>query len=257
VKFQSTRKSLRKKPVLIVAVLVVAVIGATLATRYVSIQLQKKSSLSRDQIIQILKESELADPSDRLIKDELLVSLELGTLSPYLRYHVQKHGHYDRLYVSPTPMRSSKIYWEAQFLTSDAHRNYAGNYIIDALTGEIMLIHERGPIPGPIPLNISFEPPNPYLRRGENTSVTLTISGRPSYDVPWPPSVNMNAVESGLVVFGLNETNRWDTDRKIVFSFMVSNDAEADTVMSSIRFDCELVGTRMGFGYSVWTERDI
>lgn len=255
-KLQSIRKSLRKKPVLIVAVLVVAVIGVTLATRYFSIQLQKKSSLLREQIIQILEESELADPSDRLIKDELLVSLELGTLSPNLKYHVQKHGHYDRLYVSPTQMESSKIYWEAQFLTSDSYRNYAGNYILDALTGEIMLIHERGPIPGPIPLNISFEPSNLYLRRGENTSVTLTISGRPSYDVPWSPTVNMNTVESGLVVFGLNETNRWDTDRKIVFSFMVSNDAEADTVMSSIRFDCELVGTRIGFGYSVWTERD-
>ena len=255
-KLQSIRKSLRKKPVLIVAVLVVAVIGVTLATRYVSIQLQKKSSLSRDQIIQILKESEIADPSDRLVKDELLVSLELGTLSPNLRYYVPKLGHYDRLYVSPTRMRSSKIYWEAQFLTSDAHRNYAGNYILDALTGEIMLIHERGPIPGPIPLKISFEPINPYLRRGENTSVTLTISGRPSYDVPWPPSVYMNTVESGLTVFGLNETNRWDTDRKIVFSFMVSIDAEAETVKSSIRFDCELVGTRTGFGYSVWTERD-
>lgn len=255
-KLQSIRKSLRKKPVLIVAVLVVAVIGVTLATRYVSIQLQKKSSLSRDQIIQILKESELADPSDRLVKDELLVSLELGTLSPNLRYYVLKLGHYDRLYVSPTRMRSSKIYWEAQFLTSEARLNYAGNYILDALTGEIMLIHERGPGPGPIPLKISFEPSNPYLRRGENTSVILTISGRPSYDVPWSPSVNMNTVESGLTVFGLNEINKWDTDRKIVFSFMVSIDAEAETVMSSIRFDCELVGTRIGFGYSVWIERD-
>ena len=256
-KLQSITKSLRKKPVLIVAVLVVAVIGATLATRYVSVQLQKKSSLSRDQIIQILKESELVDPSDRLVKDELLVSLELGTLSPNLKYHVQKHGHYDRLYVSPTRMRSSKIYWEAQFLTSDAHRNSAGNYILDALTGEIMLIHERGPIPGPIPLNISFEPLNPYLRRGENTSVTLIVSGRPSYDVPWPLSVNMKSVEPGLTVLGLNETNRWDTDRKIVFSFMVSLDAEAEKVKSSIRFDCDLVGTRIGFSYSVWTKRDI
>lgn len=246
-----------KKRVLRVAVLVVAVIGVTLATRYVSIQLQKKSSLSRDQIIQILKESELADPSDRLVKDELLVSLELCTLSPNLRDYVQKLGHYDRLYVSPTRMRSSKIYWKAQFLTSDARHNFAGNYILDALTGEIMMIHERGPIPGPIPLNITFEPSNPNLKRGENTSVILTISGKPSYDVPWPPSVNVNTIESGLTVVDLNEIDRWDTDRKIVFSFIVSIDTEAEMMKSSIRFDCELVGTRRGFGYSVWIKPDL
>ena len=255
-KLQSIRKSLRRKPVLIVAVLVVAVIGVTLATRYTSIKLQKKSSLSSDQIVQILKESELADPSDILVKDELLVSLKLGTLSPNLRDYVQKLGHYDRLYVSPTRLRSSKIYWEAQFLTSDAHRNSARNYILDALTGEIMLIRERGPIPGPMPLNISFEPSRLYLRRGENASVILTISGIPNYDVPWSPSVNMNKVESGLTVFDLNEINRLDTDIKIVFSFMVSLDAESKTVLSSIRFDCELVGTGTGFGYQVWTEPD-
>lgn len=250
------RKPLRRKLVPIVAVLIVAVIGVTLSTRYVSIQLQKKSSLSRDQIIQILKESELTDPSDRLVKDELLVSLELGTLSPNLQDYIQKIGHYDRLYVSPTRMRSSKIYWEAHFLTGNTRRNSAGKYILDALTGEIMLIHERGPIPGPIPMNVTFEPPSPYLRRGENTSVTLTISGRPSYDVPWPPSVDMKTVDSDLTIHDLSETDRWDTDRTIVFSFTVSMDTEAEAVTSSIRFDCELVGTRIGFGYSVWTKRD-
>ena len=255
-KLQSTEKPLKTRHVLIAAALVVALIGGTLATQYASIQQQRKSSLSREQVIQILKESELTDPYDRLIKDEQLDSLELGTISPNLKEYIQELGNYDRLYVSPTRIKSSKIYWEAQFITNGTRRNFAGRYILDALTGEVMLIHERGPTPGPRPIKFSFEPSSPYLRRGENTSVTLTVSGRPSYDVPWPPSINMNEVESGLTVSDMNETNRWDTDRTIMYSFVASMDAEAEAVKSSIRFDCELVGARIGFGYSVWTKRD-
>lgn len=223
--------------------------------RYVSIQQQKALSLSENQIIEILKESELADPSNRLVKDESLVSLELATLSSNLRDYVTTLGHYDRLYASQTRMKSSKLYWIAQFLTGNVRRNFAGHYILDALTGEIMLIHERGPIPGPIPLDVSFEPSDPSLRRGENTSVVLTLSGKPDFDVPWPPSLEMKEIESGLIVSGLNEVDKWDTDRQIIFSFTVSVDPEVKTVTSGVRFDCELVGTRIGFGYSVWIER--
>ena len=249
-------ESLRKRPILIAAVLITALIGVNFTTRYVSIQLQKASSLSGDQIIEILKESELADPSNRLIKDELLVSLDLGTLSPNLRDYIITLGSYDRLYVSPTRMRSAKLYWVAQFLTGDVRRNFAGNYILDALTGEIMLIRERGPIPGPSPLDVSFVPSNPNLRRGENTSVILTVDGRSNYDVPWPPSIEMNQIESGLTVLDLFKTDNWNTDRQIVFSFTVSVDPEAETVTSGVRFNCELVGTRRGFGYTVWIKRD-
>lgn len=254
-KLQVIMESLRKRPILIVAVLIAALIGISFTTRYVSIQQQKASSLSGDQIIGILKDSELADPYDRLVKDESLVSLELATLSPTLRDYVTTLGHYDRLYASQTRMKSSKLYWIAHFLTGNVYRNFAGHYILDALTGEIMLIHERGPIPGPIPLDVSFEPSDPSLRRGENTSVILTLSGKPDYDVPWPPSLEMNEVESGLIVSGLNEVDRWDTDKQIVFSFTISVDPEVKTVTSGVRFDCELVGTRIGFGYSVWIEQ--
>ena len=75
------RKYLRENPLFIIAVLV-AVIAIPAAARTASIQLQKRSSLPRDQITQILTESNLTDPRGNIITEGNLDSLELGTLPP-------------------------------------------------------------------------------------------------------------------------------------------------------------------------------
>ena len=110
-------------------------------------------------------------------------------------------------------------------------------------------------MPGPKPVNVTFQPPELHLRRGEGAPATLTVSGTADYDVPWLPFLAISAVEPGLTAQTTNVADDWEVQREITLHFTVSMDPQAEAQKSGVRFRCDLVGVGIGFGYNVYIEQ--
>jgi len=205
-------------------------------------------SISKEQALQIIKTSDKVDPRGDIVKDEALVYAEPRVILIDWAEQLRYTGDYERIYISPTPTAEPRLYWKIVYSSNCTfHGCYHGEYVVDAVTGELMLVLEDHPMAGPLPpIKFSIEPSELVLRRGESVVVTVTVDGKPDYDVPIPVSLEFEQVPNGLSVSIEVGSGVWMTDLKTTFTFSVSASANAPTGKTYLSVKIGAIGFEIG-----------
>ena len=212
-------------------------------------------SLSKEQALQIIKTSDKVDPRAEIVKDDALVYAEPRVMlidwSEQLRYT----GDYEHIYISPTPTNEPRLYWKIVYSSNcSRHGCYQGRYVVDAVTGELLLVLEDRPMCGPLPIKITIEPGEFVIRRGESATVTVTVNGKPNYDVPIPLSLEFEQVPKGLSVSMEPDSGAWTADLKATFIFTVSASTNAPTGKTHLSVKIGAIGFGTGGGIDIEIE---
>jgi len=174
--------------------------------------------LTAEQAITILKES---GKTSNMITGGAPSSIQLEYISINWQNYLSRIDYHFRLYVSTTPVGEIKPYWIIDYddttiesLGAQVYRRY----VVDALTGEVMLSLEGGGgavlslitgralSPGGNDYTFSLQPEawnqsSPLrMRIGENTSITVTLTAESGYDASLPISVRVTDVPLGYSV---------------------------------------------------------
>ena len=161
--------------------------------------------LTREQAIAIVKASPKADPNKNTVKDEWLQSAELQYIAINWANYLRMSGSHNRIYVSTSPVGDINPYWIIEY---DAlqRRGTEGSYIVDALTGELMLALEStgaGFLGQDFVTSstLAYDDYSPIMiMPGQSREVTIRFTALPSYDASLPMSVTVTAVPKGFTV---------------------------------------------------------
>ena len=203
--------------------------------------------VSKDQALQIIGSSEKVDPRNEIVRDEELVYAEPRVMLIDWIQQLRYVGDYERIYIFPTPTNESRLYWIVEYSSGcGMHGCYNGRYVVDAATGELMLAIEDRPMVGPLPFKFSIEPGELVLRRGESSEVVVKVNGRPNYDVPFPVSLEIEQVPTGISVSVKGDFESWKTDGEATFTLTISADPDAPKGITHVSVDIGGIGFSTG-----------
>ena len=204
-------------------------------------------SISKEQALQIIKTSDKVDPRGDIVKDEASVYAEPRVMLIDWLEQLKYTGDYERIYISPTPTAEPRLYWKIIYSSNCTfHGCYHGEYVVDAVTGELMMVLEDRPMFGPLPIQFTIEPEELIVRRGESGAVTVTVDGEPNYDVPIPLSLEFEQVPEGLSASIEPDSGAWTTDFEAIFIFTVSASNNAPTGKTHLLVKIGAIGFRTG-----------
>jgi hypothetical protein len=163
--------------------------------------------VSKEDAITIVKINIKVDPEKNIVKDEWLRGAELQYMSiDWSNY--PRTGSHRRIYVSTTPVGVFTPYWFIDYQSPGFHNYTCGSYVVDAITGELMLALEGSG--GPVyfwDFSTSFTPAyadDPYfpveIKEGQSREVIVMCVARPSFDASLPMSIRVTSAPKGFVV---------------------------------------------------------
>jgi len=204
-------------------------------------------NISKDQALQVIKTSDKVDPRAVIVKDEALVYAEPRVMLIDWSEQLSCTGDYERIYISPTSTNETRLYWKIVYSSNCiSHGCYQGRYIVDAVTGELMLVLEDRPMLGPLPFKFTIEPEELIVRRGESAEATVNVYGKPNYHVPIPPSLEFEQVPIGLSVSIEPDSDAWTDNLTASFTFTVSAVNDAPTGKTHLAVKIRAIGFRTG-----------
>ena len=169
----------------------------------------RELKVSREEALTIVKTNVKVDPEKNIVKDEWLRSAELQCTSIDWSYYPRALGHHRRIYVSTTPVGDIAPYWFIDYQSPGFLHNYTyGSYVVDATTGELMLVLEGAGGPWHCAdFLTSFTPAyadDPYfpveIKEGQSREVIVGCTAQPSYDASLPLFIRVTSVPKRFVV---------------------------------------------------------
>ncbi|MBW1723400.1 MAG: hypothetical protein JRJ78_15255 [Deltaproteobacteria bacterium] len=172
-------------------------------------------NVSRDDAINIIKNSSKTDLKGDIIKDEALKKAEPRIIIPDWMMQLGHIGDYDHLYLTRNNVSQPRLYWLIEYASDvGIHGGNTGRYLADAETGELVLAVEDHPMC--YPLFRVTEPEKVTLIQGESTTFNVTVSALPTFDAVLPVTLSPDRTPEGVSV-------SFDSERK-----PVSNDFSAE-----------------------------
>jgi len=165
-----------------------------------------EATISRENAISVIKANAKVDPTKQIVKDEFLRSAELRYMAIHWENYLQLTGYHRRIYVSTTPVGDMAPYWIIDYQdTRDWHYAPAGSYIVDARTGELMLVLEdTGGPPQESDYSITFSPDDSLttlsIKPGETKVITVMLTAQPTYDASLPVHFEATGVPDFITV---------------------------------------------------------
>jgi hypothetical protein len=198
--------------------------------------------VTREDAITIVKTNVKVDPEKNIVKDEWLRSAELQYMSIDWSNPPQRGSH-RRLYVSTTPVGVFTPYWFIDYsslgLESFGIHDYTyGSYVVDAITGELMLALEGsgGPWPGPDFLTSSTPAyaHDPYfpveIKQSQSREVIVRCTAQPSFDASLPMSIRVTSVPKGFVVTQNATSGILRTGGALTVKLVITSSANAPAI---------------------------
>lgn len=165
-------------------------------------------NVSRDDAINILKNSSKTDLKGNIIKDEALKKAEPRIIIPDWMMQLGHIGDYDHLYLTRNNVSRPRLYWLIEYASNvEIHGGNTGRYLVDAETGELVLAVEDHPLP--YLLFKVTEPEKVTLIQGESTTFNVTVSALPTFDAVLPVTLSPDQNPAGVSV-------SFDSERKPV-----------------------------------------
>jgi len=164
-------------------------------------------NVSRDDAINILKNSSKTDLKGNIIKDEALKKTEPRIIIPNWMMQLGHIGDYDHLYLTRNNVSKPRLYWLIEYASNEEIHvgGNTGRYLVDAETGELVLAVEDHPLP--YLLFKVTEPEKVTLIQGESTTFNVTVSALPTFDAVLPVTISPDQNPDGVSV-------SFDSERK-------------------------------------------
>jgi len=172
-------------------------------------------NVSRDDAINVLKNSSKTDLKGDIIKDWALEKAEPRIIVPDWMMQLGHIGGYDHLYITRNNVSQPRLCWLITYVSDvGMHGGNTGRYLVDAEKGELVLAVEDHPMC--YPLFKVTEPEKVTLIQGMSTTFNVTVSPKPTFDAILPATLSPDRIPEGVSV-------SFDSDRK-----PVSNEFPAD-----------------------------
>lgn len=198
-------------------------------------------NITRKQAINIIENSPLVDPEDRIITQDSFVSAEPRVINPDWVSQLTYIGDFRRLYVADVNQTEPRVYWLIEYEKSpEVHGGFTGTYLVDAETGEITLILEDYPLP-----DLLFRADNPdklVLGRGESISFNITVEAASTLEAQFPVSVTPNQIPNGVIAVIERDTLQLSNSKTAIFKVTLTASQEAETGTYFTTFKVRLLG---------------
>jgi len=155
--------------------------------------------ISRDEAIQIVKNSTRTDPKGNIVLDEAFELAEPRVIAPHWIEQLKDLGDYDYLYITRENITEPQLYWIIKY-SSDTHIHggRTGLYLVDAETGEIVFIVEDHPLP--FLLFRASQPEDVTVNRGGSVTLNITVTANPSLDAVIPITLAPNITPENVSI---------------------------------------------------------
>ena len=211
----------------------IAVIIAASGFLIVAAYTPSEKPISRDAVIRIIEAHAKADPTKQIVREDNLVSAELEYMAIHWENYLRMAGYHRRIYVSSTPVGDVSPYWVISYGKPVWHYYPLGIYVVDAVTGELMLAYEdTGGPPMESDYSFSVSPavdsgPPLTLRPGETKTLIITLTAQPSYDASLPIHVTATGIPDYLIVRQNTTTGMLTTNGRVSVEVQVSASPDA------------------------------
>jgi hypothetical protein len=185
-------------------------------------------AISRKEALQIVKNSTKADLRNDIIKDDALKLAEPRVIAPNWVEQMRHIGDFDHIYLTRTNITQPRLYWLIKYSSMEQmHGGYSGLYLVDAETGELVLVIEDHPMPSQILLRVE-SPPRVSVKRGESTTLNITVTAALAFDALLPVELSPNSAHRGVTITIPQNRNLVSNESPAEFTAVISVDATAE-----------------------------
>ena len=211
----------------------IALIAATSGFMAMAANTPPEGLITREAVLRIIEAHAKADPTKQIVREDNLVSADLEYITINWENYLRMAGYHRRIYVSPTPVGDVSPYWVIGYGKVVWHYYPLGIYVVDAVTGELMLAYEDTGGP-PMESDYSFSSSSEVnswtpltLRPGETKTLIITLTARPSYDASLPIHITATGIPDYLIVRQNTTTGTLTTNGKVSVEVQVSASMDA------------------------------
>ena len=193
-------------------------------------------NITREQAINITATSPLADPEDKIIEPEALVSAEPRIIKPDWERQLTNSGDIRRLYIADNNQTEPRIYWIVRYVnTPEAHGGFTGTYLVDAETGDIALALEDYPL---IDILVRGYAPDQIKVNGSGVfSFNVTVKAEPTLEAELPVSIEAVNLPENVTIIIDNPVRRLSTGKDAIFNVTARVGELAEIGLHNIRFE--------------------
>ncbi len=156
--------------------------------------------ISREEALQIVKNSTKTDLRKDIIKDDALKLAEPRVIAPNWVEQMRRIGDFDHIYLTRDNITQPRLYWLIKYSSMEQlHGGYSGLYLVDAETSELVLIIEDHPMPSILLLRVE-SPSRISVKRGESTTLNITVTAAPAFDALLPVELNPAREHKGVTI---------------------------------------------------------